>query len=406
MKKHPNICRFIIMFLVFLLFTGTLYPYVSAAQTKAYFSTQTLVFNGEEKTLDAYTIDGYTYFRLRDAAALCSSTAYRFSLETDEAKKHVKLVRFGENTYLWTSKSGNDMSATCVKSSWTLEADGKNARCNVYNIGGNNFYRLRDLADIIGFSVGYDAENRRVLVFAEPLDDDKTLLNSAFSALSKLYSGEDYANAISALTLAADKGSSFAAAILAEGYYRGQYGLPCDMTAAAKYAKAGSDGGNIRASYLYALLLRQGKGVAVNIKESLERFGLAAKGGNIDALSFLAEQYYRGTGVDKNDRLAYSYSRLAANFDDPRAHYICALCLYNGRGVMRDLESAAAHFKSAAQFGDTDAVFSLGVCYYNGEGVRFNPYIALSLFKQAAQSGHKSAAENVEIIEQWIEKNK
>lgn len=405
--KTGRIIRPITSFLlIFALFAAFIPPHTSAAPPKAVYTRQTLSFNGQSVALDVYNIDEYTYFRLRDIAALCADTAYRFSTQTDDERKTVTLVRFAEPDSRSCTASNIDQSRTCVESEWSLSIDGKPVRCSVYNIDGNNFYRLRDLAAIIGFSVGYDPESMSVLVYAEPLADTEDQLKAAFRALSILGEGADsYRDGIAALADAVNGESAFAASILAEGYYKGLYGLPCDMTAAAKHAKTAAQGGSIRGSYLYGLLLWNGKGTVKDRLKAIEHFGRAAQGGDISALSFLAEANYRGESASANDRLAYLYSRSAANFEDPRAAYIYALCLYNGRGVSRDLEKAAQYFTAAASLGDADAMFSLGVCYYKGEGVRFNPYIALGLFERAADLGHEGADENARIISEWIDKS-
>jgi hypothetical protein len=42
--------------------------------------------------------------------------------------------------------------------------NGVQVRPSVFIIGGNNFFRLRDLGDMIGFTVGYDETTQTVLL--------------------------------------------------------------------------------------------------------------------------------------------------------------------------------------------------------------------------------------------------
>ena len=401
MKKLRRILKPATFLLIFALLLSALPPSHAA---NAVYSRQTLVFNGQAQALDAYNIDGYTYFRLRDIAALCKNTAFRFSLSTDNENRRVDTTLFKDSGDLSLSPPGADLSRSCVKSAWRLFTDGKAVNCSVYNIGGNNFYRLRDLASAIGFRVGYDEAGGRVLVYAEPLTGTEKQESTCFEALSLLSGGKDnYSAAVSMLAAAANDGSARAAYTLAEGYYYGLYGLPVSTDTSAKFALKAAAGANPRGAYLYGLLLWEGKGVKKDRAEAVKQFTASANGGNIQAQSFLSEAYYCGEEVTAGSRRACSYAQSAANFDDPRAQYIMGLCFYNGKGVSRDLVRAAKYFTSAAQNGDVDAMFSLGVCYYNGEGVSFNPYIALELFRQSAEKGHESAAENAKAVEAWLE---
>jgi hypothetical protein len=59
---------------------------------------------------------------------------------------------------------GEDKSSTAVPSQWLLYVDGALRPCAAVNVGGNNFFKLRDLADALGFHVEYDKEMRTVII--------------------------------------------------------------------------------------------------------------------------------------------------------------------------------------------------------------------------------------------------
>ena len=56
------------------------------------------------------------------------------------------------------------MSATAAKSVHTLEVDGSIVSLTAYEIGGYNFFGLRDLAEYIGYGVDYDAVTDTALI--------------------------------------------------------------------------------------------------------------------------------------------------------------------------------------------------------------------------------------------------
>ena len=53
--------------------------------------------------------------------------------------------------------TGSDKSLSCTPSRWVLYVNDKLIACKVYNIGGNNFFKLRDMASAFGIAVSYDA---------------------------------------------------------------------------------------------------------------------------------------------------------------------------------------------------------------------------------------------------------
>ena len=59
---------------------------------------------------------------------------------------------------------GEDKSPTAVASRWLLYVDGALLPCEVANIGGNNYFKLQDLGDALGFFVDYDKETRTVII--------------------------------------------------------------------------------------------------------------------------------------------------------------------------------------------------------------------------------------------------
>jgi len=60
--------------------------------------------------------------------------------------------------------TGKDNSASVVKSTQSVEINGKTVELTAYNLGGSNFFKLRDLADALGFDVDYDQTTNTAVV--------------------------------------------------------------------------------------------------------------------------------------------------------------------------------------------------------------------------------------------------
>ena len=127
---------------------------------------QNLTVDGEEKNAEIYNINGSNYFKLRDMAALLTGTDAQFSVTYDEESKTI-VVKTGEayEKQAGDLTPGLDKSSTAVRSAQTLSINGETVDgLTAYNIGGNNFFKLRELGEKLGFGVDYDAETRTMVV--------------------------------------------------------------------------------------------------------------------------------------------------------------------------------------------------------------------------------------------------
>ncbi len=149
---------------VLALLPGLAFPAAAAVER----STQALEVDGRSVSCEAYSIDGCNYFKLRDIAALLSGTPAQFSVDYDGESRTV-LVKTGE-AYVpqpGDLELGEDRSASAGPSSQILRIDGREAALSAWNLGGNNYFQLRELGGALGFGVDYDEERRTVLIMSE-----------------------------------------------------------------------------------------------------------------------------------------------------------------------------------------------------------------------------------------------
>jgi len=128
-------------------------------------SRQNVRVDGKTVAVQPYSVGGNNYFKLRDVAQLLSGTASRFSVSFDEAARAVSAAPGGAYAPIGGELSaGADRSASCVSSAWKLSVGGRAVSCSVFNIGGSNYFKLRDLGNVLGFAVDYDAASDTVLI--------------------------------------------------------------------------------------------------------------------------------------------------------------------------------------------------------------------------------------------------
>ena len=125
-------------------------------------SSQYLRINGQLVGAEAYNINGSNYFKLRDIAMLLRDSQAQFEVGYDSG---TITLTTGQNYTPIGGELGNswtDPSNSCVPSSQALLVDGKPVQMDAYNIGGYNYFKLRDLAGALGFGVEYVAANRTI----------------------------------------------------------------------------------------------------------------------------------------------------------------------------------------------------------------------------------------------------
>ena len=118
-----------------------------------------LSVNGVEGSPTVYNINNNNYFKIRDVAALLSGTEKQFSVGYDGEKQSVTATTGQSYDKLATDLAGKASAAGEAKvSSDTIYVNGQKIEAEVYNINGNNYFKLRDLGKALNFYVGWTLE--------------------------------------------------------------------------------------------------------------------------------------------------------------------------------------------------------------------------------------------------------
>lgn len=114
-----------------------------------------VILDGKETAFDAYTINQENYFKLRDVAYVFNSTRVQF----DVALVNSVITLTSKVAY---KPDGSEMKSkgtvikTPVLNKSKIILDGKEVELTAYTIDGNNYFKLRELAQAFDFYVGYD----------------------------------------------------------------------------------------------------------------------------------------------------------------------------------------------------------------------------------------------------------
>ena len=166
-------------------------------------------------------------------------------------------------------------------------------------------------------------------------------------------------------------------------------------------AKASAEKGDASAQFRYAEMLRDGRGVAKNVKEAVKWTRKAADQGHAAAQCQMGLFYMNGLGVDRDEDKAVEWLKKAADKKHAQAQY--NLGIYYAK--FSDKESVRLAIKwlnEAAKQDYADAQYNLAKLYLNPHhpasrekdaGSR-----AISLLRLAAAQGHAGAKAMLEEL--------
>lgn len=124
-----------------------------------------IVIDGVEHNFDAYNVEGNNYFKLRDIAYAINGSSKQFEVTWNDAARAIDIIPGQGYTAVGGEMSlGDTMSYEALLSDAQILMNGEEIRLTAYNIKGNNYFKLRDLGEVIDFAVEWDGAARVITV--------------------------------------------------------------------------------------------------------------------------------------------------------------------------------------------------------------------------------------------------
>ena len=122
-----------------------------------------ITVNSRNVSFEAYNINGNNFFKLRDLAYVINGSEKQFGVSYDNRTKVITLTRGDSYTSVGGEMvQGDGIAKTATPSLSRIYLDGIELNLIVYNISGNNFFKLRDLMEAINVYVGYNNETKAI----------------------------------------------------------------------------------------------------------------------------------------------------------------------------------------------------------------------------------------------------
>ncbi|MCL2574592.1 MAG: copper amine oxidase N-terminal domain-containing protein [Defluviitaleaceae bacterium] len=127
-------------------------------------SSHSILLDGKSINLVAYNIMGNNFFRLRDIAGILSGTASQFEVKWNDP--YIAVTTDAPYTFDGSESRRIDswVRVQARRTSSMLQIDGQHVDMTIYNIDGWNFFKLRELSEVLGFDVDWDSETSTILI--------------------------------------------------------------------------------------------------------------------------------------------------------------------------------------------------------------------------------------------------
>ena len=163
--------KYIYVLLAVIIVSLAIYTTVFANNaTDAIVSHNTMYLNGRQIECCCFNISGNNYFKLRDLAEVLSGTTSQFDVSWNGGKNIIEITTGKAYTPIETQEIiyyyyYSDTNYPAIPTTSKVLADGKLQNVTAYNIDGNNYFKLRDLANLIPFDVDWDSKKNAILIF-------------------------------------------------------------------------------------------------------------------------------------------------------------------------------------------------------------------------------------------------
>ena len=116
--------------------------------------------NGYEFAVSGYVVNNANYYKIRDIAMILRNTESKFNVDWSTDLNAVTVSTGVAYNVIGGELSGDTISATNIQENTApIYVNGQRVELQAYNIDGNNYFKIRDIADIIGFGVDWDGES-------------------------------------------------------------------------------------------------------------------------------------------------------------------------------------------------------------------------------------------------------
>ena len=128
-------------------------------------SNAKLSVNGVDVEVSGYSVNDSNYYKIRDIAMVLRTTNARFDVAWDENLSAIAISTGVKYTIVGGELNSDHSAALNVdQNTAPVYVDGEEKEVLSYNINGNTYFKIRDIADMVGFDVDWDGDTQTVVI--------------------------------------------------------------------------------------------------------------------------------------------------------------------------------------------------------------------------------------------------
>lgn len=137
-----------------------------AKEVTAQPTSSKVIVDDKQIAFEAYTINGYNYFKLRDLAQAAAGSEKQFEVTWDGVKNAINLIPGEAYTSVGNELTAGSGAASVkgITNQSKIYMDGEELALEAYTINGNNYFKLRDVAAVFDFGVAWDGAQNQIVI--------------------------------------------------------------------------------------------------------------------------------------------------------------------------------------------------------------------------------------------------
>lgn len=129
----------------------------------ALLSSTNIRINGEPVSISGYSVDDSNYYKVRDIAMLLRQTSKKFNVVWDSDREAIMILPGADYEVIGGELSRDTAeNIAVVENDTPIYVDGRQRAITAYNINGSAYFKIRDIADAVGFDVYWDGSTQTI----------------------------------------------------------------------------------------------------------------------------------------------------------------------------------------------------------------------------------------------------
>lgn len=127
-----------------------------------------VLVNGEETSVEGFTVNDTNYFKIRDIAMILKDTANSFNVAWRSEDNAINIIPYSEYEPNGTELiPDTNESIEVVENDMPIYVNNKSTAITCYNINGSAYFKIRDIADAAGFEIQWDGGSQTINLVTE-----------------------------------------------------------------------------------------------------------------------------------------------------------------------------------------------------------------------------------------------